>query len=165
MHGAGQTPHGARPNREESLARKGDPEPEFRWRTRRLGTSQPPGRSLEPASNGGPRGMITPVARRDRTRLTDSAATTRGLHRKMQAASVCRRCFCGHGYRACPGRAACAKFSCLPHDQDAHSHRSLWPLGISSRRRQFSGVVADIARSQNTVSKDTDIRISLRHRL
>src|SRR5207253_10322950 len=48
MWRAGQTPHGARPNREG---------PRVRLRTCRLGASQPPGRSLEPHSNARPRGM------------------------------------------------------------------------------------------------------------
>src|SRR5207249_7176376 len=48
MWRAGQTPHGARPNREG---------PRVRLRTCRLGASQPPGRSLEPRSNARPRGM------------------------------------------------------------------------------------------------------------
>jgi len=48
MMRAGQTPHGARPNREEARAR---------LRTCRLDASQPPGRSLEPFSNARPRGM------------------------------------------------------------------------------------------------------------
>src|SRR6201987_2226036 len=49
---AGQTPHGARPNREEGFG--------FGRNTCRLGASQPPGRSLEPCSNARPRGMTVP---------------------------------------------------------------------------------------------------------
>jgi hypothetical protein len=52
MPRAGQTPHGARPNREESSG--------FGWDTCRPGASQPPGRSLEPRSNARPRGMTVP---------------------------------------------------------------------------------------------------------
>jgi hypothetical protein len=50
MRRAGQTPHGARPNREGVR--------DFGSDTCRLGASQPPGRSLEPRSNAWPRGMI-----------------------------------------------------------------------------------------------------------
>ena len=53
MQRAGQTPHGARPNREgPGFGVKASP-----GRTCRLGASQPPGRSLEPRSNAWPRGM------------------------------------------------------------------------------------------------------------
>ncbi len=48
---AGQTPHGARSNREEA------PEDRSAYR---LGAPQPPGRSLEPRSNAWPRGMTVP---------------------------------------------------------------------------------------------------------
>ncbi len=51
MQRAGQTPHGARPNR-EGFRRKLD--------ACLLGAPQPPGRSLEPRSNAGPRGMTVP---------------------------------------------------------------------------------------------------------
>jgi len=53
MQRAGQTPHGARPNREgPGVGVKTSP-----GITCRLGASQPPGRSLEPRSNARPRGM------------------------------------------------------------------------------------------------------------
>jgi hypothetical protein len=51
MQRAGQTPHGARPNR-EGFQRK--------LKAHRLGAPQPPGRSLEPRSNAWPRGMTVP---------------------------------------------------------------------------------------------------------
>ena len=51
MQRAGQTPHGARPNREGTRLRPG---------ACRLGAPQPPGRSLEPRSNARPRGMAVP---------------------------------------------------------------------------------------------------------
>src|SRR6202795_2998367 len=51
MRRAGQTPHGARPNREGV---------QFRLGACRLGAPQPPGRSLEPRSNAWPRGMTVP---------------------------------------------------------------------------------------------------------
>jgi hypothetical protein len=51
MRRAGQTPHGARPNREGAWLRSS---------ACRLGAPQPPGRSLEPRSNAWPRGMTVP---------------------------------------------------------------------------------------------------------
>jgi len=51
MRRAGQTPHGARPNR-EGIRRK--------LEACRLGAPQPPGRSLELRSNAWPRGMTVP---------------------------------------------------------------------------------------------------------
>jgi hypothetical protein len=57
MRRAGQTPHGARPNR-EGVQRKLD--------ACRLGAPQPPGRSLEPRSNAWPRGMtVLPQGRQN----------------------------------------------------------------------------------------------------
>jgi hypothetical protein len=57
MRRAGQTPHGARPNREGFRLR-----PE----AHRLGAPQPPGRSLEPHSNVRPRGMtVLPQGRQN----------------------------------------------------------------------------------------------------
>ena len=57
MARAGQTPHGARPNREGARGNSG---------TCWLGASQPPGRSLEPGSNAGPRGMtVLPQGRQN----------------------------------------------------------------------------------------------------
>src|SRR5215469_6566167 len=67
MKRAGQTPHGARPNREEAQLRLG---------ACRLGALAPPGRSLEPRSNVWPRGMV--VLRygvsRSRTSVHDRAS-------------------------------------------------------------------------------------------
>jgi len=54
MQRAGQTPHGARPNREEIAARP-------RYVPARC--VKPPGRSLEPRSNARPRGMAVPQQR------------------------------------------------------------------------------------------------------
>ena len=79
MKRAGQTPHGARPNREEARLRLG---------ACRLGALAPPGRSLEPPSNVWPRGMVVlryviapsrtsvhdRASRADRIRLTGPAA-------------------------------------------------------------------------------------------
>src|SRR5271169_2614967 len=62
MRRAGQTPHGARPNREEVHGQA------FRLRPDacRLGAPQPPGRSLEPRSNAWPRGMtVLPQGRQN----------------------------------------------------------------------------------------------------
>ena len=56
MHSAGQTPHGARPNREGFPASL-----RACWDACRLGAPQPPGRSLEPRSNARPRGMTVPL--------------------------------------------------------------------------------------------------------
>src|SRR5258708_7152604 len=62
MRGAGQTPHGARPNREGILAEM----PEcVLARCAKL-----PGRSLEPSSDGGPRGMTVTAATSYKIRLT-----------------------------------------------------------------------------------------------
>jgi len=66
MQRAGQTPHGARPNREGAWLRLG---------ACRLGAPQPPGRSLEPRSNARPRGMTVLPETADRIRLTGPAAT------------------------------------------------------------------------------------------
>src|SRR5271156_3921841 len=49
MQRAGQTPHGARPNREGT--------PGFAWENVPARRLKPPGRSLEPRSNARPRGM------------------------------------------------------------------------------------------------------------
>src|SRR5580692_4345992 len=62
MQRAGQTPHGARPNREEvPLVRSVPASCVADLRNQRdacrLGAPQPPGRSLEPGSNARPRGM------------------------------------------------------------------------------------------------------------
>jgi hypothetical protein len=51
MRRAGQTPHGARPNREGARLRPGACRPD---------APQPPGRSLEPRSNARSRGMAVP---------------------------------------------------------------------------------------------------------
>src|SRR5258708_38342913 len=64
MRGAWQTPHGARPNREGMAATPCVP-------ARR---AQPPGRSLEPLSNGRPRGMIVAAATPYKIRLTGPAS-------------------------------------------------------------------------------------------
>src|ERR1700693_309720 len=70
MRRAGQTPHGARPNRE------GFPEKlRFRRDAYRLGAPQPPGRSLEPRRNARPRGMTVLPETADRIRLTGRPAT------------------------------------------------------------------------------------------
>src|SRR4030081_99975 len=56
MRRAGQTPHGAKPNREGFSGQTfGDA-----GNACRLGAPQPPGRSLEPRSNAWPRGMTVP---------------------------------------------------------------------------------------------------------
>src|ERR1700691_3561863 len=71
MRRAGQTPHGARPNREGfSVEPSGLLE-----NACRLGAPQPPGRSLEPHSNARPRGMTVLSATADRIRLTAPAPT------------------------------------------------------------------------------------------
>ena len=70
MRRAGQTPHGARPNREGFPGKL-----RFRRRACRLGAPQPPGRSLEPRSNAWPRGMTVLPETADRIRLTGPAAT------------------------------------------------------------------------------------------
>src|ERR1035441_7436456 len=71
MRRAGQTPHGARPNREGFPGKPSG----FAGGPRRVGAPQPPGRSLEPRSNAWPRGMIVLPATADRIRLTGPAAT------------------------------------------------------------------------------------------
>src|SRR5690348_6240703 len=72
---AGQTPHGARPNREATRAVGS------RRSTReRTARPKPPGRPLEPASNAGPRGMVivslTRCRKTTRKREQDSAYGT-----------------------------------------------------------------------------------------
>src|SRR5882724_9041623 len=61
MHGAGQTPHGARPNREEIPAAMPECVPA---RDAKL-----PGRSLEPSSDVRPRGMTVTAATPYKIRL------------------------------------------------------------------------------------------------
>ena len=66
---AGKTPHGARPNR-EAMSRRSRAVAERRRRRRRTRTARPklPGRSLDPASNGGTRGMIVVAEARAQAR-------------------------------------------------------------------------------------------------
>ena len=71
MRRAGQTPHGARPNREGFPGKPSG----FAGEACRLGAPQPPGRSLEPRSNAWPRGMTVLPETADRIRLTGPAAT------------------------------------------------------------------------------------------
>src|ERR1700726_2372210 len=55
MQRAGQTPHGARPNREGAR--------NFGFAHASARRVKPPGRSLEPGSDAGPRGMAVPPER------------------------------------------------------------------------------------------------------
>src|SRR5271157_1035353 len=71
MRRAGQTPHGARPNREGFPGKPSG----FAGDACRLGAPPPPGRSLEPRSNARPRGMTVLPETADRIRLTGPAAT------------------------------------------------------------------------------------------
>ena len=85
MHGAGQTPHGARPNREGVGAGAS--------RTQRVPARRAklPGRSLEPSSNGRPRGMTVTAVTLYRIRLTgphplwpSDSEGSEGLHLSSQ---------------------------------------------------------------------------------
>src|SRR5258707_1382567 len=78
MRGAWQTPHGARPNREGMAATPCVP-------ARR---AQPPGRSLEPLSNGRPRGMIVAAATPYKIRLTGPASLVALSFQKNERAFI-----------------------------------------------------------------------------
>jgi hypothetical protein len=78
MRRAGQTPHGARPNREG---------PRVRPRTCRLGASQPPGRSLEPRSNAWPRGMTVLLEQSSR----QNSAYRSGCHNLIKISNLLTR--------------------------------------------------------------------------
>src|SRR5277367_6781384 len=71
MPRAWQTPHGARPNREEVW--------DFGSRHVPARCVKPPGRSLEPRSNAGPRGMIV---LREQSRRQNSAYRS-GCHKSF----------------------------------------------------------------------------------
>src|SRR5580704_17658075 len=108
MQRAGQTPHGARPNREGLgfgvKASAGG--------TCRLGASQPPGRSLEPRSNAWPRGMT--VLREQSGR--QNSAYRSGCHKVPRIVSIVPSLWLKHdefygirckrsGQIQCPSRA------------------------------------------------------------
>ena len=116
---AWQTPHGARPNREEV------PPPlqglHDAWRLCRemaagrfcsdggrvpARCAKPPGRSLEPRSNARPRGMIVLPATADRIRLTGPAA----IHSYFQVLSKPTKTCCDAGWTQLASASGSADF-------------------------------------------------------